>query len=111
VRTVSAAARSAGEIGDVACGIECRRHIKETPVGVIPDIVELDAQLKASRFVPADRNIFDITSCIVQRFPRCAHDSKGNAVVVHLIYFSGLLFNPNGPRLKLAYLLSGIDNG
>src|SRR5437867_11804882 len=55
----TAAARSAGEIGYVACGIECRRHIEETPLGVIPHIVELDAELKVARAALAERNIFE----------------------------------------------------
>jgi len=52
----TAAARSAGQIGDVACGIECRRHIEETPIGVVPNIVELEPELEVARFL-AERNI------------------------------------------------------
>src|SRR5262245_45057338 len=55
----TAAARRAGEIGYVARRIECRRHIEETPIGVVPDIVELEPELKVARFVIADTNIFE----------------------------------------------------
>ena len=56
--TETAAALSAGEIGYVARGIECRRHVEETPLSVIPDIVELDPELKGARFL-AERDIFE----------------------------------------------------
>ena len=74
--TKTAAARSAGEIGYIACGIECRRHIEETPLSVIPDVVELEPELKVARFALAERNIFEDRHVpIVQ--PRTANRTDG----------------------------------
>src|SRR5262249_50035687 len=54
----TASARSAGQIGYVACSIECRRHIEETPIRVIPDVEKLGADLKGPRFL-AERKILE----------------------------------------------------
>src|SRR5262245_58822686 len=56
----TAATRSTSEIGYVACGIECRRDIEETPLSVVPDIVEFGPELKVTgSALPAKRNVFE----------------------------------------------------